>query len=232
MHPVQAIYFDAVGTLIHPEPSAAVVYAAAARRFGSNHNVEEIARRFSRAFANEERADEAAGWVTSEERELARWRNIVASVLDDTADPDACFDHLYRHFALPSAWRCEADAEDLLDRLHELGYTLGIASNYDARLHPLVQGFNPLRWLRQNIVVSSEVGYRKPAGGFFQAMCRQAGLEPARILYVGDDPNNDCVGAQSSGMRAVLFDPRGRRRGWPDIRIEAIAELQDVLAVF
>ena len=48
---VRAVFFDAVGTLIHPQPSAAAVYAAVGRRFGTRRTEEEIAARFPTAFA-------------------------------------------------------------------------------------------------------------------------------------------------------------------------------------
>ena len=47
---VRAVVFDAVGTVIHPEPRAPVVYAEAARRFGSKRTVDEITPRFIAAF--------------------------------------------------------------------------------------------------------------------------------------------------------------------------------------
>ena len=77
---IEVVVFDAVGTLIHPEPPAATVYAEVGRRFGGCHSVEVIAPRFAAAFAREEEADRAAGWRTSEDRESRRWRDIVASV--------------------------------------------------------------------------------------------------------------------------------------------------------
>src|SRR5207302_1039003 len=47
---VRAVFFDAVGTLIHPEPPAGAVYAEVGRRHGSRLTAAEIARRFAAAF--------------------------------------------------------------------------------------------------------------------------------------------------------------------------------------
>ncbi len=91
----RVVFFDAVGTLIHPEPSAPAVYAAVGRRFGSRLDVETIARRFRDAFRRQETIDRLAGWRTDEGRELARWPAIVAETLADIADPEACFRELY-----------------------------------------------------------------------------------------------------------------------------------------
>src|SRR5215471_10367041 len=126
MGTTRAVFFDAVGTLLHPEPSAAVVYAQVGNRFGSHYTQREIARRFGAAFRRQEAADRAAGWVTSAEREKRRWREIVSEVLDDVSDPDGCFEVLYDHFSRPDAWRLEPGADALFATLSSRGFRLGL----------------------------------------------------------------------------------------------------------
>ncbi|MCI0460214.1 MAG: HAD family hydrolase [Gemmataceae bacterium] len=202
---VRAIFFDAVGTLIHPDPPAAVVYAEVGRRHGSRLHAGEMGRRFATAFAREEALDRAHTLQTSEDREVQRWRTIVAAVLDDVTD-DACFAELYQHFSQPQAWRCEAGTARLLETLAGRGYVLGLASNYDQRLRRVVEGLPELRAVRP-LVISSEVGWRKPALAFFAAAVASVELAPPQVLFVGDDRANDFEGARAAGCRAVLFDP-------------------------
>ncbi len=91
------VFFDAVGTLLHPEPSAPMVYASVGRQFGSRLEESVINDRFRAAFRRQEEADYAGGLRTDEEREVARWRAIVGEVLDDVSDGEACFQALYAH---------------------------------------------------------------------------------------------------------------------------------------
>ena len=49
-HGVRAIFFDAVGTLLFPDPPAAVVYSAIGREFGLDASPVEISHRFRAAF--------------------------------------------------------------------------------------------------------------------------------------------------------------------------------------
>jgi putative hydrolase of the HAD superfamily len=224
---VRAVYFDAVGTLIHPDPPAAAAYADVGRRHGSRLAPPEITRRFAAAFAREEALDLAGALRTDEARELRRWQGIVGEVLDDVADPDACFAELYRHFSLPRAWRCEPDVGPVLRALAGRGYRLGVASNYDRRLYPVVEGLPELQPL-QDVVISSEVGWRKPAPQFFAALSEQAGLAPEAILLVGDDRVNDHEGATACGLASVLLDPRGRELDVAE-RITGLGELPDLL---
>jgi len=206
---VRAVVFDAVGTLLHPEPAAAEVYARIGRRFGSRLSVASIRTRFGEAFAGEEAIDVAGRLRTSEERERQRWRTIVAQVLDDVSDGEVCFEALYEHFSRPESWRCEPDTETVLAALAERDYQLGLASNYDRRLRRVADGTPALRFFG-HLTVSSEVGWRKPAAEFFAAIGQSFGLKSAEILYVGDDRVNDYDGALAAGMWAVLYDPLER----------------------
>jgi putative hydrolase of the HAD superfamily len=205
---IDAIVFDAVGTLIYPDPPAATVYHQIGARFGSKVPTAMISARFRQALDLEDERDRALGLRTSEARERERWQNIVARVLPDVSDPDACFLELFSHFSRPCAWRCDSDAAATLERLASQGYGLGLASNYDSRLASVVVGLADLRWLLDHVVISSEVGWRKPAVQFFTAVTQRMKCPRDRILFVGDDLVNDFQGAQAAGLRAVLFDPR------------------------
>lgn len=205
---VRAVFFDAVGTLLHPEPPAAAAYAAAGRRFGSRLPDDEVRRRFAAAFRRQEDEDARNGYRTSEEREHRRWRAIVAEVLPDVHDIDGCFRELHDHFARPAAWRCDPQAGEVAAALRRRGLLVGMASNFDGRLRRVAAGLAELAGV-QPLVISSEVGWKKPAAAFFDALCRQAGAAPAEVLLVGDDEENDYHGARRAGLHAVLLGPGG-----------------------
>jgi putative hydrolase of the HAD superfamily len=224
---VRAVFFDAVGTLIHPDPPAPVVYSQVGRRFGSRLPAAAIPQRFAAAFAEEEARDRHMGLRTSEEREVQRWRHIVQRVLDDVTDPEGCFHELYRHFSLPEAWRVDPEAGAVGEELARRGFVLGMASNYDRRLRGVATGLPALRYFG-HLVISSEVGWRKPAPEFFDALCRTTGLPPEQVLFLGDDPDNDYDGARAFGLPAVLFDPRDRFVSHPD-RVRRLGEVLSIL---
>jgi putative hydrolase of the HAD superfamily len=223
---VRAIVFDAVGTVIHPQPPAPSVYAAIGRRFGSKQSAADIALRFKAAFDREEAIDRANGLQTSEVREVERWRRIVGEVVDDVAAPDACFRELFEHFSRPDAWSCEADAAWTINVLARRGYALGMASNYDRRLRSVVAGFPQLAPL-QRLIISSEVGWRKPAPQFFLALSQALDLPVPSILYVGDDPANDYDGARAAGLRSVLFDPEAKHEAGAYICVKKLSQLAE-----
>lgn len=223
---IRAIVFDAVGTLLHPEPPAAEVYAEVGCRHGSRLGVEDIRRRSRAAFDAEERRDRDAGLRTSEERERLRWRAIVAAVLTDVADFDSCFHELFEHFRRPGAWRCAPGTGRILAALQARGLGLGLASNYDRRLFDVAAGLPELACL-DHVVISSEVGWRKPSRRFFEKVCAILRLPAAEILHVGDDPANDYEAACQAGLAVALS---GRSAAPPDVRrAEHLEELLPLL---
>jgi putative hydrolase of the HAD superfamily len=207
----RAVIFDAVGTLLFPNPGAPVVYAAYAARHGADCGVDLVRTRMTAAYAAEEEIDRSAGWVTSEEREGERWRRIVAATLVELPDPEACFRDLYEHFARPDAWTVNPEAAEVFHELSARGLALGLASNYDARLRRVIAGRHELEPIRGHVIVSSEVGYRKPSSRFYAAVLQNLGIsDPREVTYVGDDYQTDYLGASGAGLAAVLYDDRDR----------------------
>ncbi len=221
---VRAIFFDAVGTVIHPEPSAGDAYVMIGRRFGSRLADDEVRRRFALAFRRQEEDDLRRGLHTDEEREQRRWQHIVAEVLDDVQDRASCFQVLYDHFTRPTSWRCDAHTAAVVSALRDQGYLIGLASNFDHRLRTVSAGLRELVGV-STLVISSEIGWKKPAPAFFAALCEQVALAPEQVLLIGDDPDNDLAGALAAGLHALLLDPRGRWGVPPEQQIGSLDEL-------
>lgn len=208
---IEGLVLDAVGTLIEPAPSVALVYAEAARRQGIALDAGEVKRRFHRSFRRDE-VDEARGpLATDEATEHRRWRRIVADVLPELPDPERAFADLWDHFGQPSAWRAFGDVGPALDLLRRGGMRFVIASNFDGRLRGVLRGLPELAGAAEGVVISSEVGVRKPHPDFYRAACDRLGLPPGRVLCVGDDLENDVLGAERAGLRGLLLDREGRR---------------------
>jgi HAD superfamily hydrolase (TIGR01509 family) len=90
-----------------------------------------------------------------------------------------------------------------LEGLRERGIVVGVLTN----------GWNPLQvrkaeraGFRGPILVSSEIGERKPAHRAFEVLLRALGTEPQQTWYVGDDPHDDIAGAHASGIAGVWID--------------------------
>ncbi len=201
--------FDAVGTLIHPWPPVGIAYAQGAAEFGLKLTGDEVTRRFRRAWQeSESRLLTSQGLRTSQAAEVDRWRRIVARVFPEAEPLEPLFERLWRHFGEPQHWRLDPAASQILAGLHAAGYVVGLASNFDQRLHGLCRQLSPLDRL-SHVFVSSDLGYRKPALKFFRAVERQLNLQPRQLLLVGDDVRNDYHAARRAGWSAWLIAPKG-----------------------
>ena len=218
---VRAIVFDAVGTTLAPEPAVTAAYAAAGEQFGSQLTLPEIRQRFDRAFDRQEQLDAATGQVTDEARERRRWEEIVAEVFGEIASRPL-FDFLWDYFADPANWKVYDDVPPSWAALEQQGFTLCVASNFDARLTSVVRGLPPLDRC-ERVFISSLLGARKPGRAFFAAVEAKLQLEPRQILMVGDGRVNDYQAALAAGWPAVLLD---RDRTGQDIGRDDTADQQ------
>lgn len=86
------------------------------------------------------------------------------------------------------------------------------------------------------VVVSEVVGVHKPDPAIFRLAAGHLGLDPAAILFVGDHPRQDIVGAGRVGMRTAWLR---RGRAWPahlaatppTYQIDEVAELRGVVGL-
>ena len=207
---IRGIVFDAVGTLIKPVPNVADAYTAAAARQGITLDPEEVRARFHAHFQSDTVHAAHGVLSTDEATERRRWRMIVMGVLPEIAEPDRAFDELWDHFGRAESWRCYPDVVPVLDCLADQQISVCVGSNFDGRLRRVVNGLPELEDRMEKLVISSEVGFRKPHPSFFQAACAQLGLPPEQVLCVGDDAENDVRGAIRAGLSALLLD-RGTR---------------------
>jgi putative hydrolase of the HAD superfamily len=93
------------------------------------------------------------------------------------------------------------------------------------------------------VLISGDLGYRKPHLSVFEALIDQLGVESEEIAFVGDDPEADVEGALQAGLQPVWttyvrdnnITPApgvvGKGQGDPDPTIPRISHWQDLLAL-
>ena len=64
---------------------------------------------------------------------------------------------------------CDPASQTVLSTLRDRGFVTGIGSNYDHRLRKVLAGF-PALAAAGHVVISAEIGWRKPAPEFFAAI--------------------------------------------------------------
>jgi len=94
---------------------------------------------------------------------------------------------------------------DMLETLKD-AYRLGLLSNFTHP--PAVREIIDSLGLTPHfdaVLISGELGYRKPHPLVFQQLMRELDVSKEQILYVGDDPEPDIAGARQAGIRPVWF---------------------------
>jgi putative hydrolase of the HAD superfamily len=229
---IDLVFFDVGGTLIEPHPSVGEVYARAGRAHGLTAPADALETAFRRAW--QDHIARAGDGVLTMGRDEASthlwWRRLVDDVLDAvafTGDRDAVFAAFFGAFAGRAAWRIHDDVEATLDALDVRNVRMGILSNWDYRLKPLLSALELLPRF-DPVVVSSEVGAAKPDVAIFHHAARAASVSPDRILHVGDRVDLDLEPARAVGMSALLIDRPGIHGDRQAIRrLDGVVEFVD-----
>lgn len=201
---IRAVTFDVGGTLIHPFPSVGHVYAEVAARHGlSSIRPETLNTQFALAWRSRESFDYSrTAWSRLVDRTFSYWFR--------PGQPVPFFDELYDRFAAPECWRVFDDVIPALETLNERGIELGIVSNWDERLRPLLRLLRLDRYFRV-IAISHEIGFTKPSPVIFAEATRKFACPPTAVLHVGDSEEEDYEGATTAGLRAVQLRRQSHR---------------------
>jgi putative hydrolase of the HAD superfamily len=214
---IKAVTFDVGGTLITPWPSVGHIYAevAAGRGYGGV-SAELLNQRFSAVWKS----------FTNFEHSRAQWAALVDATffgVIDALPSRTFFGELYERFSEPTAWRIFDDVMPTLGALKSRGFKLGVISNWDERLRPLLRGLKLYDYF-ETMVISCEVGSPKPAFAVFDRATKQLATKPGAVLHVGDSLEMDFEGAQTAGFAAVWLDRKATSAG-----LKVVPSLRDLL---
>lgn len=140
--------------------------------------------------------------------QVAIFLECVAPELPRRLAPEA-FDEAVQAYITPVLSYPPAPSPGALEAVNTLssrGLVLCVVSNTGRTpgviLRQVLACFGLLEHFRV-MSFSDEVGLRKPHPEIFQVTLRQAGVQPARAVHVGDNAAEDILGARAAGMRAI-----------------------------
>jgi len=228
---LKAVFFDAGGTILAPNPSFHEIYRRVLAPVGVRAKPEALRDAALETWGEFDTAigrgvDRYSHYPGGEQE---YWKRFVRRVLERVSEPeraDAAADALQAAFSDPTVWVVFPEVVPTVSALKERGLRLGIISNWDSRLrglldaHGLSPQFDP-------IVVSCEAGVEKPGAGIFTHALRAAGLAPEETLHVGDDLVSDYEGARSAGMTGVLLV----RKGSPPAGVLSVTALDGLIPI-
>jgi putative hydrolase of the HAD superfamily len=216
---VRAIVFDVGGTLLYPADPVGETYAKFARKFGVKLSPETTETAFREAFRS--LSPRGKGSVPRDGDDRAWWKQVVAKSVLDKAFPeaaafDAFFEEVYQFFAKAEAWGIYPEALEVLEQLRDRELDLAVLSNWDARLHTVLDGCGLGEYL-PNRFISAELGWEKPDPAIYRHVVESLRIKPECVLSVGDDPKNDVEGPRRAGWQALQIE-RPKRDLWSAVR--------------
>jgi putative hydrolase of the HAD superfamily len=203
------VLFDAAGTLVHTAEPVGESYARLAREHGVDVPAWRVDEAFRRVLAAAPPMVFAGlGGREARARERGWWRDVVRATwraADQSvrfADFERYFEALYAHFAQAHAWRAAPGAHACLEALRERGVALGVVSNFDHRLEPILAGLG-LAPLLDVVLRPGVSGFAKPDPRAFVAALARLRVRAEEAAYVGDDVADGRSGAEAAGLHAV-----------------------------
>jgi putative hydrolase of the HAD superfamily len=130
------------------------------------------------------------------------------------------------------------DVKETVIELSKRGYLLGIIANTITETEiPDYLETDGLTGYFKTVVLSSKVGIRKPNPEIYWEAARRIGVEPAKCVYVGDNPVRDVEGTRAAGygMFILFFEPATQAKEPPTGEIKpdhTIREMKDLLDIF
>ncbi len=226
---VNTIFFDAADTLFYIEKGLGNTYAQVAKKHGADPHPDNLRKAFSKAFTTAPPL--AFGGVSQEERKVLEkdyWKDIVETVYNEVGmfeGFDAHFDELFEVFR-SRAWAIFPETKEVLNKLKDKNYKLGIISNFDSRVYDVMNNLEIHEYF-DSFIISSEAGHAKPDPNIFHIALAQIGSDPKECIHIGDNIYNDFHGPRSLGIHALLLD---RENDYESIGDEhKIANLEEIL---
>lgn len=100
---------------------------------------------------------------------------------------------------------------EMLSELRERGAGVYLLSNAQRCFTLRELDKTELTSLFDGIVISSDVGYKKPSAEIFKIALEKFGIRAEDSIYVGNDMRDDILGAHGVGMKTVYIKTRQSR---------------------
>jgi len=197
----RAVLLDAFGTLVCMQPPAPVLTGLLGDA-GYPYEEAQVAAALSAEIAHY-RAHMQMG---RDAEGLAALRAECAGVLIAALGPDAPPVPLATELLVECLqFSLFDDVLPTLDALADMGLVLGVVSNWDCALPGHLARLGVADRFGA-ICASAAVGHRKPDPGIFAVALAALDVLPVDALHVGDQRDEDVIGAHAAGVPALLID--------------------------
>jgi putative hydrolase of the HAD superfamily len=185
------------------------VFIKAAALTGATLGCDDVTRNLRQAYELYEElyAGDDSFWA-DEERSTAIWLTVYAHLARLSGVPDqaeAIARIVHETYFHAGAWKLFDDVLPTLDALKARGVRMGLISNWDSSLEPIIMDLG-LGHYFATIIASTVVRMHKPQRQIFDLALERIGCAASEAIHVGDHLQADVGGARQAGLTPVLID--------------------------
>ena len=224
----QVILFDADGTLFDYDRAERMAFTRSCDHYGVGYDPDvhlPLYRRLNAALWRELEQ----GNITPHALKSERFRQLF-EIMEADVDPEA-FGQTYLEFLGEGDYLLDG-AEQVVRRLART-VPLGIVTNGLSRVQRKRFSTTPIADCFRTIVISDEIGSKKPDPRIFEIALHAFPDAPRRsVLMVGDSLTSDIAGGAAFGIDTCWYNPDGVRNEsehTPTHQIRTLAELETLL---
>lgn len=197
------VFMDAGDTFIYGYPTLYQAIADCFSRCDCHVELDQVEAAIRNGMTVEDRG--ALRYQDQFERYL---KNLYRHVLIALAYPgnlDDATDWLWAEWCSGHRLRLFDDAYAALSQLRESGFRLGVISNWDTTLIPVLERLGVLPFF-DVVVGSCDVHWAKPDPEIFTCALERAGTQAAGSWYLGDQLEMDILPARQLGFTTLYVD--------------------------
>jgi haloacid dehalogenase superfamily, subfamily IA, variant 1 with third motif having Dx(3-4)D or Dx(3-4)E len=208
---IKAIFFDWFNTLAHYQPPREELESQALKELGFAVSPKALSPGVYLAdkYLYEENGRIPIRQRNREEQNklYTRFHRIILKEAGITADDDIVSRLLFRMFELNNKMTFVLfdDVSATLKGLKEKRLKLGLLTNLQTEVDSMCRNLGIADFL-DFTVTSAEVGADKPQPPIFLKALELAQVQPGEAIHVGDQYQNDVLGARGVGITPILLD--------------------------
>jgi 2-haloacid dehalogenase len=226
---LEVIFFDADDTLINFIYAEEHSFRTVLKRNGLEAEADKLLKSY-KEISRKMWVDFEKGRIDKETLRIGRYERFCRKFALDLSPFTLAEEYLDE---LPHHTKLMEGVEELFDHLKSLNIPIGIMTNGFSETQRKRLNRVGLMGRIQYLIISEEVGSRKPEIEVYNAALAEAEVsDPSQAMIVGDRLETDIIGGLRAGWQTVWFNPRGREKSIdvePGLEIRALRDLKEAL---
>jgi putative hydrolase of the HAD superfamily len=209
---IRTVFFDAGFTLLHPSSSILVVCQQMCQQLDLHVDFDQLQLGMDSAEKFHFRQLQSNRHIWADEHAIAAfWLGYYKSLLQpliaehDETRLDQLAHAVTEEFENHASWQLYPDVKPTLEAFRASGYSLGVISDWNIALGPLLRRFDLTQYF-DCLLISAVARHAKPSPTLYDMALERANAVPDYTIHIGDSYIHDVLGARAAGITPILLD--------------------------